>query len=112
MGDCVFCSIARGVLSTPFVAADDTAVAIDDLNPAAPTHVLVIPREHFASVQDLPDPGVAGHLVAMAIQVAAERGLAGTGYRLVFNTGADGGQTVSHVHLHLLGGRQMGWPPG
>jgi len=89
-------------------------VAFSDLKPQAPVHVLVVPRKHVASVNDLlpEDEPMVGHLVLVAQQIALKRGIAGNGYRLVLNCGPMGGQSVDHLHLHLLGGRSMGWPPG
>ena len=110
--DCIFCRIAGGEVPATYVREDDLAVAINDVNPVAPTHVLIIPRQHLESVRELSDPSLLAHLFGLAHEIAAEMGIAGGGYRLVFNVGVEGGQTVSHVHLHLLGGRMMGWPPG
>jgi histidine triad (HIT) family protein len=108
---CIFCRIARGELDVPFVAESDDAVAFRDLNPQARVHVLVIPRAHVASLEDATDPGLLGQLLVMAADVARDEGIAESGYRTVVNTGADGGQSVFHLHLHVLGGRAMGWPP-
>ena len=108
---CVFCDIAAGSVPATVVAADDRAVAIADIRPQAPTHVLVLPREHVASVVDA-DPELVAHLLAMAIRVAREEQCLEAGFRLVVNTGDDGGQTVPHLHVHLLAGRRLGWPPG
>lgn len=110
MNECIFCRIARGDFNTPFVYEDDQVVAFKDLHPQAPVHALVIPRQHFASIREVKDEAVLGHLL-MAGNIAAEKmGL--TDYRFVINTGSEAGQTVFHVHLHILGGRIMGWPPG
>jgi len=111
--DCVFCKIISGEIPATVVHEDETTFAFRDLDPQAPTHVLVVPRSHFANAADLAagDPGAAADLFAAAGEIAAKDGLDG-GYRLVFNTGADAHQTVFHVHMHLLGGRAMGWPPG
>lgn len=114
MADCIFCKIVAGTIPAKPVYEDDRCVAIRDQNPQAPTHLLVLPREHIATINDL-EPAheaLAGHLVRAAAKVAAQLGVAQTGYRLVFNTQADAGQTVFHIHLHLLGGRPMHWPPG
>lgn len=112
--DCVFCRISRGELDSTIVHEDDQAVAFRDLNPQAPVHVLVVPRRHVPSVDDLTenDAGLAGHLLLVARTVAREEGLAEDGYRVVANIGSRGGQTVDHLHLHVLGGRRMTWPPG
>ncbi len=113
--DCVFCGIASGAIPAAIVGRNAAAVAFRDLNPQAPVHILVIPVRHIASLADLQPAevaGVVGPLVALAADVAAAEGLAPEGYRLVINTGRDGGQTVPHLHVHLLGGRKMHWPPG
>ena len=113
--DCIFCRIASGEIPATVVARSEHALAFRDLNPQAPTHVLVIPTRHVASAAHLSaaDRGpVFGEVMALAARVAAELGLADAGYRLVVNTGKDGGQSVDHLHVHLLGGRPMKWPPG
>ena len=113
--DCIFCRIAAGEIPAQIVARHGTAVAFRDLHPQAPTHVLVIPIEHVTSTAHLVEGDrapVLGELMRLAVEVAAQLGLADRGYRLVVNTGADGGQSVDHLHVHLLGGRPMGWPPG
>ena len=112
MADCIFCTLAGGEGRATYVHRDERAVAIEDLNPVSPTHVLVIPKEHVESVHTVTDPALVGHLVDVARGIAEARGLGAGGYRLVFNTGPDGGQTVPHLHLHLLGGRRFTWPPG
>jgi histidine triad (HIT) family protein len=109
MTDCLFCKIAAGTIPVKPVYEDDRAIAFPDINPQAPTHFLVIPREHFSDVTEVPAE-LLGHLLHAAAGVAKEQ-LPG-GHRIVINTGADGGQTVQHVHLHVLGGRAMHWPPG
>lgn len=110
--DCLFCKIIAGDIPADVVLSTDRAVAFRDLNPQAPTHVLVIPRDHHANAAETAaaDPGGAAHLVEVAARVAEAEGL--EDYRLVFNTGAGVGQTVFHTHLHVLGGRAMTWPPG
>lgn len=112
---CIFCRIAAGEVPANVVARTDGALAFRDMSPQAPTHVLVIPVAHVTSAAHLA-PGerspVLGEVMALAAQVAAKLGLADAGYRLVVNTGKDGGQSVDHLHVHLLGGRQMSWPPG
>ena len=110
---CLFCRIVAGEVPATVVHETDRTLAFRDVTPQAPTHVLVIPRDHHADLAALSDadPRAVGELVAAAVAVARAEGLDG-GYRLVANTGADGGQTVHHLHLHVLGGRGMGWPPG
>lgn len=110
---CIFCKIASGEIPASIVHESPTTVAFRDLQPQAPTHVLVIPRSHYpnAAALALAEPGTAGHLFDAAREIAEAEGL-DAGYRLVFNTGADAHQTVFHAHMHLLGGRAMGWPPG
>jgi len=115
VSDCLFCRIAAGEIPANVVARTADAMAFHDINPQAPTHVLVIPTEHVAGPADLVAPGrerVAGSLLQFAAQVAHQLGLVATGYRLVLNQGVDGGQSVGHVHVHVLGGRRMTWPPG
>lgn len=114
MSDCLFCKIRDGQIPAKLVAEDDRAIAFRDINPQAPTHVLVVPRKHIASLNDLTDEDAAlvGHLHVMARQIAEAEGIAQPGYRVLFNTGKLAGQTVFHIHLHLLGGRPLGWPPG
>ncbi|MEO6795902.1 MAG: histidine triad nucleotide-binding protein [Candidatus Dormibacter sp.] len=114
MADCLFCKIFAREIPSREVFRDDDTVAFDDIRPVAPTHVLVIPKEHIASVHDLtPDQlPIVSRLIATANRIADERKIARDGYRLVFNNGPQAGQTVYHLHLHLLGGRGLGWPPG
>ncbi|MBP7971157.1 MAG: histidine triad nucleotide-binding protein [Candidatus Nanopelagicales bacterium] len=113
MSDCLFCAIASGDIPATVVYSDDQVVVFRDLNPQAPTHVLAIPRTHYTDAAALAtaEPELAGALLAAVGKVARAEGLA-DGYRVVFNTGSHGGQTVDHVHAHLLGGRQLTWPPG
>jgi histidine triad (HIT) family protein len=108
--DCVFCKIARGEFGTEFVVESDSVVAFRDLHPQAPTHVLVIPRRHIASLNDLRpnDLALGGELLTVAANVAAAEGIAETGYRVFTNTGPDAGQSVFHLHLHVVGGRPLG----
>jgi histidine triad (HIT) family protein len=110
---CPFCGIVAGDIPATIVHETARTVAFRDLNPAAPTHVLVIPRDHYANAADLvaADPAYVGEVIAAAVEVAMQEGLTG-GYRLVANTGAEGGQTVDHLHVHVLGGRSLSWPPG
>ena len=111
--DCVFCKIVAGEIPSTVVHESDTTFAFRDLDPQAPTHVLVVPRRHYPNAAALAEaePAVAADLFEAAQAIADEDALSG-GYRLVFNTGPDAHQTVFHVHMHLLGGRTMGWPPG
>jgi histidine triad (HIT) family protein len=108
---CLFCRIVRGEIPARIVRADEHTVAFRDIDPKAPTHVLVIPRVHVASLDEARDPALVGQLMLAAAEVAAAEGIAG-GYRTVINTGADAGQTVHHLHVHVLGGRKLAWPPG
>ena len=110
--DCLFCKIVRREIPATIVAEDEHCLAFRDINPAAPTHVLVIPKEHVASLNQMSDPALGGHVLAFARDLAAAEGIAEGGYRVVLNANANGGQTVFHLHAHLLGGRRMGWPPG
>lgn len=111
---CVFCEIVAGRSPARVVYDDDQLVAFHDIRPQAPTHVLVIPREHFTSLLDLEpeNDGLAGALVRKARDLARDMGLGQRGFRLVMNCGDDSGYSVYHIHLHLLGGRQLAWPPG
>jgi histidine triad (HIT) family protein len=111
--DCIFCKIVVGDVPAEVVHATDSAVAFRDVSPQAPTHVLVVPTSHYPDAAELArhEPATVADLVAVAATVAEQDGLDGQ-YRLVFNTGADAGQSVFHTHLHLLGGRSMSWPPG
>lgn len=112
--DCLFCNIIAGRIPAAIVERNDQAVAFRDVNPQSSTHVLVVPVHHFpdAAAVAAVDPALVGEMVAMAARVAREEKVVEDGYRLVFNTGAGAGQTVFHAHLHLLGGRPFGWPPG
>lgn len=110
--DCLFCKIVAGEIPSAKVAENAHCLAFRDIGPKAPTHVLVIPKQHYTSLNELDDPALAGALFEMARSVAAQEGVAAGGYRVVVNTGTDGGQTVHHLHLHVMGGRQMTWPPG
>jgi histidine triad (HIT) family protein len=114
MADCLFCRIIKGEIPGTVVYQDERVVAIKDINPQAPMHVLVVPRRHIASLNDLrpDDDGIVGELVRRGAALAREQGFAERGFRTVFNTNADAGQTVFHIHLHVLGGRAFGWPPG
>ena len=114
MPDCLFCKIASKEIRASIVYEDDQVLAFNDINPQAPTHVLVVPKRHITSLDELQagDEALVGALVHRAAAIARERGIAASGYRAVFNTNRDAGQSVAHVHLHLLGGRSMTWPPG
>lgn len=111
MNSCIFCKIVAGEIPATVVKRTPQAVAFKDLNPQAPTHVLVIPTTHVGSLNDAKE-GMLGELLSFARDVAREAGIATKGYRVVVNTNPDGGQTVYHLHLHVLGGRAMHWPPG
>ncbi|MCW2278135.1 histidine triad nucleotide-binding protein [Heliophilum fasciatum] len=114
MDSCIFCKIVRGEIPANKVFENDRIVAFRDLNPVAPTHILIIPREHIASVSaaTADHEATLGALLLAARTIAAEQGLEANGYRLVINTGNDAGQTVFHIHVHLLAGRYLEWPPG
>ena len=113
--DCIFCKIAAGEIPAKKLYEDEHIVAFADINPQAPVHILIIPKRHIASLAELgstdADKALIGHLHIVAQQLARRQNLA-SGYRITINTGPEGGQTVDHLHLHLLGGRQMHWPPG
>jgi histidine triad (HIT) family protein len=112
--DCLFCRIVAGEIPSTIVHSDDQVIAIRDVAPRAPTHILVMPRQHIASAADLTDDHgpLVGRLFAAAADVARAEGIADAGYRLVVNVGRWGGQTVDHLHVHLMGGRAFDWPPG
>jgi len=110
--DCLFCRIVRKEIPATLIAEDEHCVAFRDINPQAPVHVLVIPREHVPSLNQATDAAMLGRLSLMAAAIAKKEGVAESGYRTVVNTNAAAGQTVFHIHLHLLGGRSMHWPPG
>jgi histidine triad (HIT) family protein len=112
MTDCLFCRIARGEIPAKIVAENDAAIAFRDIDPRAPVHVLVIPREHVPSLASADDPLLLGKVLTLAAAVAEEEGVSETGYRVVINTGEQAGQSVHHLHAHVLGGRDMAWPPG
>jgi histidine triad (HIT) family protein len=111
---CLFCKIIAREIPASIVYEDDLVLAFNDINPQAPTHVLVVPKRHIATLNDLEpgDDSIVGELVRRAATIAKERGIAVGGFRTVFNTNREAGQTVFHIHLHLLGGRTMTWPPG
>jgi len=112
--DCLFCKIASGDIGADIVHQTDQVVAFRDLNPQAPTHILIIPQKHIATINDIEDidAEVIGQLYVAAKKIAEDEGIAEPGYRVVMNCNAGAGQTVFHLHLHLLGGRQFSWPPG
>ena len=114
MAACLFCQIVNRELNASIVYDDDRVVAFNDINPQGPTHVLVVPRRHIASLNELTEDEdqIVGELVRRAAAIAKSRGIAEGGYRTVFNTNRDAGQTVFHIHLHLIGGRSLRWPPG
>lgn len=112
--NCLFCKIAKGELPAHVVFEDDSIMAFRDINPQAPTHLLIIPKQHIATINQVSDDDelLMGKLILAAKKLAQSEGLSEAGYRLVFNVNSGGGQEVYHIHLHLLGGRQMTWPPG
>jgi len=114
MNNCLFCKIIEGEIPSDKVYENEHIFAFRDIDPKAPTHVLIIPKEHIATTNDLVESHktIIGEIMLTAKQLAEEEGVAESGYRTVFNCNNDGGQAVYHIHLHLLGGRQMGWPPG
>ncbi len=111
---CIFCNIISGNIPARIIFEDDLALVFDDINPQAPVHVLVIPKKHISTTLDLSrdDNALIGHLFQVANTIAAEKNIAERGFRLVMNTNSEAGQSVYHIHLHLLGGRAMLWPPG
>lgn len=114
LSDCLFCKITKKEIPAKVVFEDDTLMAIEDINPAAPVHILLMPKKHIASLAEVTaeDETLLGHIQTVASQLARQLELAEQGYRLVSNCGELGGQTVMHLHYHLLGGRHFGWPPG
>lgn len=112
--DCLFCRIIARELPAKIVHEDDQTVAFEDINPQAPTHILVVSRKHLAGLNDATaaDAALLGHLQLVAAELAQKRGIAESGYRIVLNTGRGAGQSIFHIHVHLLGGRGMRWPPG
>jgi len=111
---CIFCRIVEGSIPATIVYQDEHTLAFDDVNPQAPVHTLVIPKQHVTSVQDLgeSDQALLARLLLACTRIAKDKGLSEPGFRLVANTGRDGGQTVFHLHFHVMGGRHMNWPPG
>lgn len=114
MSTCLFCKIIAGEIPGTMVYQDEHLVALEDINPQAPTHILIVPRRHINTLNDLTpeDDALVGEMTRRAAALAREHGHADRGYRTVFNSNADAGQTVFHIHLHVLGGRRFGWPPG
>src|SRR4029079_11802834 len=112
--DCLFCRIIAREIPASVVYEDDRVLAFNDINPQAPSHVLVVPKRHIATLNELSadDDALVGELVRRAAAIANDRGIAASGFRTVFNTNREAGQTVFHIHLHLIGGRSLGWPPG
>ena len=112
--DCLFCKIIAGEIPSSKVYEDDLVYAFNDISPAAPVHVLIIPKNHISSANELNEDNAAivSHIFLVAVKIAKQLGIAENGYRIVNNCGKDGGQTVGHLHFHLLGGRNLGWPPG
>lgn len=110
--DCIFCKIARGEIGK-LIYEDETVAAFNDASPQAPVHVLIVPKVHVANITELADKNLAAHIFTEVVpKIAQDTGVGKTGFRLVVNTGDEGGQTVNHLHVHLLGGRKMTWPPG
>lgn len=113
MSDCIFCKIANKEINSNLVYEDESVVAFRDLNPQAPQHILIVPKKHVANITELDDKELAAHIFTDVVKkIAAEVGVDEKGFRLVINTGEEGGQTVNHLHVHLIGGRSMQWPPG
>ena len=114
MSDCLFCKIVQKTIPAKIVHEDERSVAFDDINPQAPVHSLIIPKQHVSTVHDCPDQAseLLAHLLIICTKVAKQKGLSESGYRIVTNTGRDAGQTVFHLHFHVLGGRHLSWPPG
>ena len=114
MPGCIFCRIIKGEIPSRTVYEDDDILAFEDINPQAPTHILIIPKQHFASLLEIPDEkkDLLGKILIKGRDVAQKRGLDDSGFRIVLNTGKDSGQDVFHIHFHVLGGRRMTWPPG
>jgi histidine triad (HIT) family protein len=114
MDECIFCNIVNKEIPAKVVYEDDKIIAFDDINPQAPVHVLLIPKEHYTSLNDISEENkdLLGHILFKARQVAQKKGVKESGYRIVLNTARDSGQDVFHIHFHVLGGRRMTWPPG
>ena len=112
MSDCLFCGIVAGKIPANIVYSDELVVAFSDIHPQAPVHILIIPRVHTASLNQTDDGALLGHIMKTAAKLARDKGISESGYRVILNCNQDGGQTVYHLHAHLLGGRALGWPPG
>ncbi|MDD5461589.1 MAG: histidine triad nucleotide-binding protein [Methylococcales bacterium] len=112
MTNCLFCKMVSGEIKPDTVFENDNVLAFRDINPQAPVHILIIPKRHIATLNDLDDPEISAQLLKVAVNLAEQEGLSEDGYRTVFNCNKHGGQAVYHLHMHLLGGRQMSWPPG
>lgn len=114
MEDCLFCKLASGRIATDVIYSDEQVIAFRDAKPEAPVHVLIIPRRHIENIlaAEDADEALLGHMLVVASRVARQEGVAESGFRLVINCNEDGGQSVGHLHIHLLGGRKLGWPPG
>jgi len=114
MNDCLFCKMIAGEIPCDIVYENESVFAFRDIDPKAPTHILLIPRKHIRSINELCEPvkNLAGELLLTAKKIAKDEGIDESGFRTIFNTNSDGGQTVFHIHMHILGGRKMAWPPG
>lgn len=112
MEGCIFCKIIAGDIPSNKIYEDDRVIAFNDIDPQAPVHVLIVPKEHVKNVLEVKDSTLLSHMASVASKLASELGVSENGFRLVINTGKDGGQTVEHLHMHMLGGRGFGWPPG
>jgi histidine triad (HIT) family protein len=114
MKDCIFCRIIKKEIPSKIIHEDEICIAFEDINPQAPVHILLIPKNHYASLNDIPEEekDILSHILLKARLVAQKKGIAEKGYRIVLNTAADSGQEVFHIHFHVLGGRRMTWPPG
>lgn len=110
MDDCIFCKIIKGDIPSPRVYEDDKMIAINDVAPAAPVHILLLPKVHTQNVTTA-DSALIAHMLGKVAEIAEKAGIMQKGFRLVINTGADGGQTVNHLHIHVIGGKELGWPP-
>src|SRR5690554_1960012 len=114
MKDCLFCKIVNGEMNTDIIYEDEAIMAFQDIEPQAPVHILIIPKKHISTLLDLEkeDEALIGHIYSVAVQLARDNGIAEDGFRIVSNCNKEGGQSVYHIHFHLLGGRNMQWPPG
>ena len=111
-GACIFCKVIRGEIPSKTLVNNKEMIAFRDIAPQAPTHILIVPKKHVASLDDVTESDLLGRMMTLAAALARQEGIAKSGYRTVINTGANGGQSVDHLHIHLLGGRKMTWPPG